>query len=113
MSIESAKAFLERVKNDEDLLMKLSDAHEVEERLNIAKTEGFEFTKEEMFQVQSELGDDELAGELLGLPVNYELTALMKFGEPGEEEGYTRDKNPGRPGRRPEFSWLHKNRFQR
>jgi nitroreductase len=55
----------------------------------------------------------EMAGELLGLPTNYELTALMKFGEPGEEEGYTRDKNPWRIGRRPEFSWLHKNRFQR
>ena len=54
----------------------------------------------------------EMAGELLGLPINYELTAIMKFGEPGEG-GYTRDKNPWALGRRPEFSWLHKNRFQR
>jgi len=60
MSIESAKAFLERVKNDEDLLKKLSDAASGEERLNIAKLEGFEFTKEEILQVRSELGDEEI-----------------------------------------------------
>ena len=51
------------------------------------------------------------AGKLLGLPDNYELTAIMKIGEPGEE-GYSRDKNPWAP-RRPDFSWLHKDRFQR
>ena len=41
--------------------------------------------------------------KVLGLPENYELTSIMNFGEPGEE---------GSPKkRRPEFSWLHKNRF--
>ena len=49
------------------------------------------------------------AEELLGLPENYELTALLKIGVPGEK-GFARDKNPRAP-RRPEFSWLHKNRF--
>jgi nitroreductase len=47
--------------------------------------------------------------KLLGLPKGYELSAIMKIGVPGEE-GFTRDKNPVRPGR-PEFIWLHKNKF--
>jgi nitroreductase len=43
------------------------------------------------------------AEQMLGIPEDYELTCLMKFGVPGEE--------PSIPPRRPEFSWLHKNRF--
>ena len=49
------------------------------------------------------------AEKLLGIPENYELTALLKIGVPGEK-GFAGDKNPWAP-RRPEFSWLHKNRF--
>jgi nitroreductase len=49
------------------------------------------------------------AEALLGLPENYELTALLKIGVPGEK-GFGRDRNPWAP-RRPEFSWLHKNKF--
>lgn len=48
--------------------------------------------------------------ELLGLPVNYDLTAVLKIGVPGEE-GYPRENNPYGP-KRPEFSWLHKNRYK-
>lgn len=43
------------------------------------------------------------AEKMLGIPEGYELTCLMKFGVPGEESVT--------PQRRPEFSWLHKNRF--
>jgi 5,6-dimethylbenzimidazole synthase len=46
---------------------------------------------------------------LLGLSEGYELIAVMKIGVPGEP-GFTRDKNPSRP-RRPEYSWLHRNKF--
>ena len=49
------------------------------------------------------------AGKVLGLPKDYEVTAVLKIGVPGEE-GYPRDKNPYAP-RRPDFSWLHVNRF--
>jgi nitroreductase len=49
--------------------------------------------------------------KILGLPEDYELTAVLKIGVPGEEPN-TREKNP-MGGRRPEFSWLHKNRFQK
>ena len=51
-----------------------------------------------------------MAGELLGLPGDYELTAVLKIGVPGEE-GYSREENPNAP-RRPDFSWLHKDRYQ-
>ena len=48
--------------------------------------------------------------KLLGLTAEYELTAVLKIGVPAEE-GYSRDKNLFGP-RRPDFSWLHKDRFQ-
>lgn len=41
--------------------------------------------------------------KILALPSGYELTCVMKFGVPGGEV------DP--PKRRPEFSWLHKNKF--
>ena len=50
------------------------------------------------------------AGRVLGLPAEYEVTALLKIGV-AEEEGYPRDKNPYMP-KRPEFSWLHYDRFK-
>jgi nitroreductase len=50
-----------------------------------------------------------MIGELLGLPPDYALTAVLKVGVPGEE-GYSREKNPYAP-RRPEFSWFHRNRY--
>jgi 5,6-dimethylbenzimidazole synthase len=49
--------------------------------------------------------------DLLGLPTNYGLAAVLKIGVPGEE-GYNREKNPYFP-RRPEFSWLHKDRHKK
>lgn len=45
----------------------------------------------------------EEAEKILGIPEGYELTCLLKFGVPGEKSVA--------PQRRPEFSWLHKNRF--
>ena len=54
--------------------------------------------------------EKDAAGKLLGLPEGYEMNAVLKVGVPGEEP-YTREKNP-MGGRRPEFSWLHKNRYQ-
>lgn len=62
MSIESAKAFLERVKSDEDLLQQLSDENlSGEDRLDLARAEGFEFTREEILQARSELSEEDLA----------------------------------------------------
>ena len=41
--------------------------------------------------------------KILGIPQDYELAAVLKIGQPGE--------TPSSPPKRPEFSWLHKNRF--
>jgi nitroreductase len=49
--------------------------------------------------------------ELLELPGNYDLAAVLKIGVPGED-GYSRENNPNGP-RRPEFSWLHKNKYKK
>ena len=45
MSIESGKAFLERVKNDEDFRKEMGEKTSVEERLEFVKVNGFEFSK--------------------------------------------------------------------
>lgn len=47
--------------------------------------------------------------KILGIPEDYELTTIIKFGVPGEE-GHPRDKNSAGL-RRPEFSWLHREVF--
>ena len=60
MSNESAKAFLERIKNDEDFRKEVGDLTSAEERMNFAKVQGFDFTKEEIDSLTSELSDDEL-----------------------------------------------------
>ena len=62
MSIESAKAFLERVRNDEEFNKELVDRTSAEERIKFVKAQGFDFTKEEMNAVQEELSDEELEG---------------------------------------------------
>jgi len=41
--------------------------------------------------------------KILGIPEDYELATVLKIGEPGEK--------PSPPPKRPEFSWLHRNRF--
>jgi nitroreductase len=41
--------------------------------------------------------------KILGLPEEYELICVLKFGVPGGEVTA--------PKRRPDFSWLHKNKF--
>jgi predicted ribosomally synthesized peptide with nif11-like leader len=60
MSIESAKAFLERVKNDEDFRKETEEQASAEERIKFVKAQGFDFTKEEIDSLKSELSDEEL-----------------------------------------------------
>jgi len=47
MSIESAKAFLERLLNDDDFRDSLGCAGTNEKRMEFVKKAGFDFTKEE------------------------------------------------------------------
>ncbi|MFO7802813.1 MAG: Nif11-like leader peptide family natural product precursor [Desulfovermiculus sp.] len=59
MSIEQAKAFFEKVKYDEDLQKRLSEAPDSEGRLEIARQQGFEFDLEEAKKAKEELSDVE------------------------------------------------------
>lgn len=49
----------------------------------------------------------EAVEKLLGIPEGYELATVMLIGMP---EGYPDEQYPDVP-RRPDFSWLHRNRF--
>ena len=60
MSIESAKAFLERMKNDEDFRTSVGEIATSEERLEYVKKAGFDFTKEEITTLKDELSDEVL-----------------------------------------------------
>jgi len=62
-------------------------------------------TAEGLAAVPSTLGGQhkEAVGKLLGLPEDYELITVMLCGVPAEE--------PRPKEMRPDFSWLHRNRF--
>jgi predicted ribosomally synthesized peptide with nif11-like leader len=64
MSIESAKAFLEKVKSDEDFQKQLAAFKDGAARLEFAKKAGFDFTLDEIAKVKEEQGlaDEELDG---------------------------------------------------
>lgn len=61
MSKEAARAFLEKLKTDQDFAAKIEECQDSEERMELAKSGGFTFTPEEIKQVQEELSDEELA----------------------------------------------------
>lgn len=61
MSKEAARAFLEKLKTDQDFAAKIEECQDSKERMDLAKSSGFTFTPEEMKQVQEELSDEELA----------------------------------------------------
>jgi predicted ribosomally synthesized peptide with nif11-like leader len=60
MSIETARAFVEKLKSDAELAQKVHEAEDTESKLQIAKQEGYEFTAQEAKQVQEELSDEDL-----------------------------------------------------
>ncbi|MBW4055854.1 MAG: Nif11-like leader peptide family natural product precursor [Proteobacteria bacterium] len=60
MSIESAQAFLERMKSDEEFAKNVTEYKDFEAGMSYVKEAGFEFTLEEMKAVSSELTDDVL-----------------------------------------------------
>lgn len=60
MSIESAQAFLKKIKSDETLKNKVASLKSKEERLDFIKKEGFDFTEEEFYQARSELTPEAL-----------------------------------------------------
>ena len=64
MSIESAKAFVEKIKNDGDFKNKLGELKDGQARLDFAKKAGFDFTVDDIAKVKEEQGltDEELDG---------------------------------------------------
>jgi len=73
MSVDSAKEFLERVRNDEDFRKSVGEIVTAEERMEFVKGAGFDFTKEEIKSIQDELSDDDLdrvAGGWCGLSLS-------------------------------------------
>ena len=62
MSIESAKAFLEKIKNDEDFRKSVRKIATAEERMEFVKGAGFDFTKEDMATLKDELSESDLDG---------------------------------------------------
>jgi predicted ribosomally synthesized peptide with nif11-like leader len=60
MSSESAKAFLERLRTDEDFVARIKACPSSTARLALAKAEGFDFSPAEIRAQASELSDAEL-----------------------------------------------------
>lgn len=62
MSLVSANAFLEKVKNDEGFKKMLTDLPDGQARMDFAKEAGFTFTVEELAEAKAEQGlsDEEL-----------------------------------------------------
>ncbi|HBV97168.1 MAG: bacteriocin [Peptococcaceae bacterium BICA1-7] len=60
MSIESAKAFLDRMKTDEEFAKKVTACKNADTRMAYIKNEGFNFTVAEINTVKDELSDEEL-----------------------------------------------------
>ena len=61
MSIDSAKAFVERMKSDAEFRTKINEAKDPEEAKKLIADAGLDFTKEEYDEVRTELSDDDLA----------------------------------------------------
>ena len=60
MSIESATAFIERMKTDEDFRKKVTECKDNEARNAFVLKEGYNFTKEDINALKVNLTDDDL-----------------------------------------------------
>lgn len=60
MSIEAAKSFIERMETDEKFNKKITACKDPEERMALVKTEGYDFTKDEIKQIKGRLTDEQL-----------------------------------------------------
>lgn len=77
MSIESANAFVAKVKTDQKFAAKLNQFKTTEEIQTFLCRAGFDFTREELNQVSGELQDSDLSNVLGGaIPtaVNSQIT---------------------------------------
>ncbi|MBW4054614.1 MAG: Nif11-like leader peptide family natural product precursor [Proteobacteria bacterium] len=71
MSIESAQAFIERMKTDEEFAKRVIECTDTEARNALVNAEGFDFTPDQVKEASGELSEEELeavaGGFLLGI----------------------------------------------
>ncbi|MEQ8188718.1 MAG: Nif11-like leader peptide family natural product precursor [Candidatus Eremiobacterota bacterium] len=60
MSLKPARAFVDRMKTDEDFRKKVTDCKDAETRAAFVKEAGFDFTAEDIELVRAELSDDDI-----------------------------------------------------
>ncbi len=65
MSIESAKAFIERIKTDEEFARQVASKKDKEDRMKFVSEQGFNFTEQEIEELKNEMSDNEL-GKISG-----------------------------------------------
>ena len=70
MSIESAKALIEKMKTDEGFRNKAEAIKDSDEFVSFAKSEGFDCTQDEIKQVSEELSDQELDAAAGGVNID-------------------------------------------
>ncbi len=61
MSIESAKAFIERIKVDKEFATSVSEFGSKDERMVFVKENGFDFTADELNSLTKEITDEDLS----------------------------------------------------
>ena len=65
MSVEQAKAFMEKLDSDKTFLTQIARANSDEARLQLAQEAGFDFTAEEFASAMELPGNDELSDDEL------------------------------------------------
>jgi predicted ribosomally synthesized peptide with nif11-like leader len=68
MSIESAKAFMERMNTDKEFAKIFFACKDQDTARHVIIAEGFDFTREELKSLQQELSDEALESVAGGLP---------------------------------------------
>ena len=96
MSVEQAKAFIEKLNSDEIFLNQIAGAGSDEARLQMAKEAGFEFSTEELTSVIDQFTSEELSEEELdavagGLRFEYKIPGFSSKWK--VEEGEAIDKS--------------------
>ncbi len=65
MSMKSARLFVERMNTDQDFKKKVAECKDEKSRMDFVTSHGFDFSKEEIEVIKSELGEEDL-GNLSG-----------------------------------------------
>ncbi len=87
MSIESAKAFLEKVRDDEDYRKSVGEIATSEERMEYVKGAGFDFTNDEIATLKEELSGIELGAVVGGYHIDCLIDGCLSCHECGDHHG--------------------------